>query len=100
MQPTSPIGMLNQNTHGHEIATSAPPSTGPITRPMAATIVFVPIARPSSLLRERVGDERGGVGEEERTADALDDAPQDQLGAGRGEPGPERREREDQEART
>ena len=40
-------GTLNQNTQCHEIATSAPPSTGPSTSPTAATIVFVPIARPS-----------------------------------------------------
>ena len=38
---------MNQKTHGHAIATSAPPSTGPITSPTAATIVFVPIASPS-----------------------------------------------------
>ena len=38
---------MNQNTQCHEIATSAPPSTGPITSPTAATIVFVPIASPS-----------------------------------------------------
>ena len=43
----SPSGTLNQNTHCHEIETSAPPSTGPSTRPIAATIVLVPIARPS-----------------------------------------------------
>ena len=43
----APSGTLNQNTQCQEIATSAPPSTGPITRPTAATIVFVPIARPS-----------------------------------------------------
>ena len=45
--PASPSGTLNQNTQCQEIATSAPPSTGPITRPTAATIVLVPIARPS-----------------------------------------------------
>src|SRR4029077_14849066 len=39
---------LNQKTQCHEIATSAPPSTGPTTSPTAATIVFVPIASPSS----------------------------------------------------
>ena len=38
---------MNQNTHGQSIATSAPPSTGPSTSPIAATIVFVPIATPS-----------------------------------------------------
>ncbi len=45
--PARPSGTLNQNTHGHENATSTPPSTGPITSPTAATIVFVPIAKPS-----------------------------------------------------
>jgi hypothetical protein len=39
--------MLNQKTQCQEMATSAPPSTGPITRPIAATIVLVPIASPS-----------------------------------------------------
>jgi len=47
-QPASPNGTLNQKTQGQPIATSTPPSTGPITSPTAATIVFVPIARPSS----------------------------------------------------
>ena len=42
-----PSGTLNQNTQCHEIATRAPPSTGPRTRPTAATIMFVPIATPS-----------------------------------------------------
>ena len=44
----SPNGTLNQNTQCHEIAISAPPSTGPITSPTAAIITFVPIASPSS----------------------------------------------------
>ena len=65
----SASGTLNQKTQCQEIATSAPPSTGPSTRPTAATIVLVPIARPSCSLREGVGDERGGVGEQERAAD-------------------------------
>ena len=38
---------MNQNTQCQLIATSAPPSTGPITSPIAATIVLVPIASPS-----------------------------------------------------
>ena len=46
--PAMPSGTLNQNTQCHEIETSAPPSTGPRTRPMAATMTFVPMARPSS----------------------------------------------------
>ena len=45
--PPRANGTLNQNTQCHEMATSAPPSTGPMTSPTAATIVFVPIARPS-----------------------------------------------------
>ena len=40
-------GTLNQNTQCHEISTSAPPRTGPMTKPIAATIEFVPIATPS-----------------------------------------------------
>jgi hypothetical protein len=38
---------LNQNTQCQEISTSAPPSTGPSTRPTPATITLVPIAMPS-----------------------------------------------------
>ena len=45
--PASASGTLNQNTHCQPISTSAPPSTGPSTRPTAATIVLVPIASPS-----------------------------------------------------
>ena len=45
--PASASGTLNQKTQCQEIATRAPPSTGPSTRPIAATIVFVPIASPS-----------------------------------------------------
>ncbi len=40
-------GTLNQKTQCQEIDTSAPPSTGPSTSPIAATMVFVPIANPS-----------------------------------------------------
>ncbi len=46
-EPMIPSGTLNQNTQGQLIETRAPPSTGPTTRPMAATIVFVPMASPS-----------------------------------------------------
>ena len=95
-----PSGTLNQNTHCQPIVTSAPPSTGPSTSPIAATIVFVPIARPSSSLRERVGDERGRVREQERARRrpaAI--RQQDQLGAARREAGAERRQREHDEAR-
>ncbi len=45
--PSSANGTLNQNTQCQEIETSAPPSTGPSTSPIAAIIVFVPIASPS-----------------------------------------------------
>ena len=41
---------MNQNTQCQEIATSAPPSTGPSTSPIAATIVLAPIASPSCRL--------------------------------------------------
>ncbi len=47
--PARPSGTLNQKTQCQEMPTSTPPSTGPIARPIAATIVLVPIARPSSL---------------------------------------------------
>ena len=45
--PSSPNGTLNQNTQCQDSNTRAPPSTGPITSPTAATIVLVPIASPS-----------------------------------------------------
>ncbi len=48
--PASASGTLNQKTQCQEIETRAPPSTGPSTSPTAATIVLVPIARPSSSL--------------------------------------------------
>ena len=48
--PASPRGTLNQNTHGQLMATSAPPRTGPMTSPMAATMVLVPMASPSCSL--------------------------------------------------
>ena len=96
--PASASGTLNQNTQCQEIATSAPPSTGPSTSPIAATIVLAPIARPELLLGEGVGDERGGVGEDEGRADALQHAPEDQHRRVGGEAGAERGEREDDEA--
>ncbi len=48
--PAMPNGTLNQNTQCQLMATSAPPRTGPMTRPTAATIVLVPMARPSCSL--------------------------------------------------
>ncbi len=54
--------------------------------------------QPELLLGERVGDQRGGVGEQERRADALQHPPQDQLGAVGGEAGAERGEGEQHEA--
>ena len=50
------------------------------------------------LTRERIGDDRGGVRKQERTANALEDPPQDELRPAPGEPGTKRREREHQEA--
>ena len=50
------------------------------------------------LLGEGVGDERGGVREQERRADALQHAPHDQHGRVGGEAGAERGEREHHEA--
>ena len=50
------------------------------------------------LAREGVGDDRGGVGEQERAADALQDPPQDQLRAVGREAGAERRERKHEKA--
>src|SRR5262249_21640763 len=48
--------------------------------------------------RKSVGDQRRRVGEKQRTADSLDDPPEDQLGAVRGEPGTERGGGEEEEA--
>ena len=89
--------MLNQNTHCHEISTSAPPSTGPMTRPTAATIVFVPIARPS-WLRGNASVTRAAALAKDRAADALQDPPEDQLRAVGREAGAERGGGEDREA--
>ena len=50
------------------------------------------------LLRERVGDERRGVREQERRADPLQHPPEDQDGRVRGEAGAERGQREHDEA--
>ena len=49
------------------------------------------------LLGEGVGDKGGGVGEQERRADSLQDSPEDQHGRAGGEAGSERGEREQQE---
>ncbi len=48
--PAKAIGTLNQKTQCHEISTKAPPKTGPSTKPIAATIVLAPIAKPSCCL--------------------------------------------------
>ena len=50
------------------------------------------------LARERVGDERRGVGEDQRRADALEDPPEDQARAAGREAGAQRRQREHEEA--
>ena len=93
-----PNGTLNQNTQCHEIATSAPPSTGPITRPTAATIVFVPIARPSCSRGNASVTIAAALANRNAPPIALEDPPQDQLRAVAGEAGTERGEREHEEA--
>src|SRR6202020_3442339 len=55
-----------------------------------------PHRTPELLARERVGDDRGGVGEQERAADALQDPPEDQLGAATREARAHRRRRKRQ----
>src|SRR5690242_10681210 len=79
MLPAMPSGTLNQETHrGHH---------------------RVRAHRQAELTaREGVGDDRGGVGEQERAADALQDSPEDQLGAAAREARAERGERKCQEA--
>ena len=69
-EPIRPSGTLNQKTHGQAIATSAPPSTGPITSPTARAWRSSP-SRARALARECVGDESCGVREEEGATDAL-----------------------------
>jgi hypothetical protein len=54
--------------------------------------------QPELLAREGVGYQRRGVGEQERAADALDHAPDDQRGRAGGEPGAERGQAEEDEA--
>ena len=89
---------MNQNTHCQEIETSAPPSTGPSTSPIAATIVFVPIATPSCSRGKASVTSAAAFANRKARADALDDPPQDQLRAVGREAGAERGEREHEEA--
>ena len=63
------------------IATSAPPSTGPRTRPIAATIVLVPIARPSCSRGKASVTSAAALANRNARADPLQDPPQDQLRA-------------------
>jgi hypothetical protein len=57
-----------------------------------------PHGQPELLAREGVGDQGGGVGEQEGAAHALHDPPEDELGTAAGEAGAERGQREDHEA--
>jgi hypothetical protein len=68
-----------------------------MTRPTAAIMVFVPMAKPSCLRGKASVNERGRVREQEGPADALEDAPEDELRAVGRKPGAERGEREDDE---
>ena len=80
-RPSRPSGTLNQKTHCQEIETSAPPSTGPSTSPIAATIMFVPIARPSCSRGNASVTSAAALANRNARADALQDPPQDQLRA-------------------
>ena len=91
-EPSSANGTLNQNTQCQEIATSAPPSTGPSTRPTAATIVFVPIARPSCSRGNASVTSAAALANRNAPPMPCSDPPQDQLGAVAGEAGAERGE--------
>src|SRR3954463_5347983 len=94
--PASASGTLNQKTQCHEMATRAPPSTGPSTRPIAATIVFVPIARPSSSFGNASVTSAAAFAKR-KAPDPLEDPPQNELGAADREARAERRQREDDE---
>ena len=94
----SPSGTLNQKTQCHEIADQGAAEHRPDHQPDRGDHRVGPHGEPELLAGEGVGDQRGGVREQEGAADALDDPPQDQLGPVRGEAGAERGEREDEKA--
>ena len=72
--------------------------TDAVIRQLDLLRVDLGISKAELARREGVGDERGGVGEEERRRDALEDSPEDQLRPVRGEAGAERCHAEDEEA--
>ena len=88
--PASASGTLNQKTQCQEIATRAPPSTGPMHEPDRGDHRVRAHRQAELLAREGVGDQGGAVGEDEGAADPLQDPPEDQLGAVGGEAGAER----------
>ena len=69
-----------------------------MTRPTAATIVFVPIASPSSRFGNTSVTSAAALAKRNAPPTPCSDAPEDQLGAGVGEARAERAEREDEEA--
>ena len=79
--PIRPNGTLNQKTQCQEMSTSAPPSTGPITRPTAATIVLVPIATPSCSRGNASVTIAAELANRNAPPIPWSDPPDDQLGA-------------------
>ena len=77
----SPNGTLNQKTHCQEIAHERAAEDRAEDEADRGDHGVGAHGDAELLLRERVGDERGGVGEQECGADALEDPPEDQLGA-------------------
>ena len=72
--PNSPTGTEMRNTSRQSIGARMPPSTSPMNDAADADDV-VDAERHAALVGgERVGDDRGGVGEQAGAADALDDA--------------------------
>ena len=57
---------------------STPPRTRPMNEPAIAAMLLMPRASPRSFCRERVGQDRARVREQERAADTLADAHHDQ----------------------
>ena len=81
MQPIRPNGTLNQKTHCHDDVDERAAEHRSDHEPDRGDHRVRAHREAELSLREGVGDERGGVREEEGAADALQDAPEDQLGA-------------------
>ena len=94
----APSGTLNQNTHCQRDRDERAAEHRPEHEADRGDHRVRAHREAELLAREGVRDERGGVGEQERGADALQDPPQDQLRAVGREAGAERGRGEHEEA--